>query len=832
MKKQTFFLLIFTIISHAIKAQTPAFYGVTYDGGDNGLGTIFKTDTTGLNYGLLDTFEIVYDGRNGQKPQLLEVNGVFYGVIGYGGENSGGVLFEFNPSNNAYLVKHHFSDSTGTRPECHLLLGSNGKIYGTTIGGGSYNRGTLFEYNILTDSLTRKISFYAEIGANPNGKIIESTPGIIHGLCRSGGEYNDGVLYEYSMASNTIVVLDDFNEIVNGRYPTGGLMKANNGKLYGLCTYGGLNNYGTLFEFDFTTDSIKNKYDLNLIDGRNPNGNFIQAANGKLYATTNSGGSATGSGRGTIIEYDIAQDKFSKLLTFSSFSSGTGYNAFGDLIETDTPGKYLLCLRGGGRNSSGSISIFDINTNTVLPKAYFDTYSIGHDAQGNVAKSSVTGKYYGITSSGGSGNNGVIYMFDNVKDTIIKIKDLSPSVNGKEPKCDLFQASNGKIYGTTLSGGTGHGVIFEYDPITMVKSKVAQFNGENGSLPRGSLVEVNGEIYGTTYQGGENNSGVIYKYNHQTKKLSKLKDLNVFGRYPIGGLILGSNGNLYSTTVGGGTSYLGNIIEYNILLDTIIEKGSFGEHDKGIYPYSNLIQAKNGNLYGTTLYGGEFNMGTVYTYDFSSDSIRTIASFNGLNGQSPMGELIQISTGEFFGMTTTGNSSGDNSQKGVVYEIDITNDSIIHRADFERNTTGYGSSGGFIEGNNGKLYGLSRSSYRDKARVLEFNPLTYDLKVTVNLTGFTDGSLLQATPFKTIGIQENNGKQEVMVYPNPSNSNIHLNANEEKINELSIFDVSGRKMEFNQDSKEHINISDLKPGVYFITAKTQSGIYRGKFIKN
>ena len=129
----------------------------------------------------------------------------------------------------------------------------------------------------------------------------------------AGGEINNGVLFEYDLAKDTLSKRKDFDGI-NGSYPIGSLMQASNGKLYGMTIEGGSNGVGVLFEYDFATNILTKKVDFegNSTGSYTP-GNLIQANNGKLYGMTLGGGT---NDDGVIFEYDPATNIFTKKIDF------------------------------------------------------------------------------------------------------------------------------------------------------------------------------------------------------------------------------------------------------------------------------------------------------------------------------------------------------------------------------------------------------------------------------------------------------------------------------------------------------------------------------------
>src|SRR4029077_15822440 len=127
--------------------------------------------------------------------------------------------------------------------------------------------------------------------------------------------------------------------------------------------------------------------------------------------------------------------------------------------------------------------------------------------------------------------------------------------------------------------------------------------------------------------------------------------------HPAGRLVQASDGNFYGTTAVGGGANGGKIFKLTPAgVLTILHTFTFGNSDGGI-PQSGLIQATDGNLYGTTQNGGSFGQGTVYQVS-TSGSFTVLRSFNqGSDGQ-PSGALIQATDGNLYGMTQRGGSFG------------------------------------------------------------------------------------------------------------------------------------------------------------------------------
>ncbi|HYX20757.1 MAG TPA: choice-of-anchor tandem repeat GloVer-containing protein, partial [Thermoanaerobaculia bacterium] len=132
-------------------------------------------------------------------------------------------------------------------------------------------------------------------------------------------------------------------------------------------------------------------------------------------------------------------------------------------------------------------------------------------------------------------------------------------------------------------------------------------------------------------------------------------------------LIRASDGNLYGTTCWGGTHGAGSIFRID-LANNLTTLHSFGPRAGGWAPYITLMQATGGDFYGTTLTGGEDTYGTVFKMNSSGDFV-TLHSFSGLpDGALPIGALIQASDGNLYGTTSSGGTHGG----GTVFKMDVS----------------------------------------------------------------------------------------------------------------------------------------------------------------
>ncbi len=203
-------------------------------------------------------------------------------------------------------------------------------------------------------------------------------------------------------------------------------------------------------------------------------------------------------------------------------------------------------------------------------------------------------------------------------------------------------------------------------------TSLASFNGANGANPGlGSLIQgTDGNFYGMTINGGVSNDGTIFKIS-SSGTLATLYNFCSHlsctdGKFPFGVLVQATDGNFYGTTNAGGAHGLGEIfrITPSGTLTTLYSFCSQASCTDGQAPYAGLVQGTDGNLYGTTT-NTFFKMTTrgalTTLYSFCTQQSCT-------DGVDPQGALVQSTNGSFYGTTISG---GANSC-GTIFEITAT----------------------------------------------------------------------------------------------------------------------------------------------------------------
>ena len=383
-----------------------------------------------------------FDGTDGAMPMsglIFDSAGNLYGTT-YGGGNSGGLcgssgcgtVFELTPGSNGQWTEtllHAFVGDDGVSPYGGLVLDGAGNLYGTTMQGGTYNNGVVFELSPQSNGTWHEMVLHhfgkGNDGGGPRASLIFDSVGNIYGTTSFGGEYKFGTVFELSpvMSGWKETILHSFGKGNDGRGLSGSLVLDAMGNLYGTTVGDSNKNFGSVFELvnsgGVWTEKVLHTFnDTSKIKiGDYPFGNLVFDGAGNLYGTTALGGPADD---GTIFE---------------------------------------LVKEAGGLWTEKVIHAFYAHP----PDGIRPNYGIVFDGAGNL---------YGTTYMGGKqGSSGTVFKFTPTtgghwKETLLyTFKDI---VNGRFPMCNLVLDSAGNLYGTTMWGGSFaykdrriFGVVFE-----------------------------------------------------------------------------------------------------------------------------------------------------------------------------------------------------------------------------------------------------------------------------------------------------------------------------------------------------------------------------------
>jgi uncharacterized repeat protein (TIGR03803 family) len=359
-------------------------------------------------------------------------------------------------------------------------------------------------------------------------------------------------------------------------------------------------------------------HSFDLTDGDEPAGALVQATSGSLYGTTVDGADNC---VGTVFEIS-ASGGFTKLRCFD----GTDGNLPRAALVQGTNGNFYGTTADGGANNFGTV--FEITSNGTLTTLYSFCSQVSqgvcmdgaHPYAGLIE--GTNGNFYGTTNGGGgSSASGTVFEITptGTLTTLYSFCAKSGCKDGENPAAGLVQAPNGDFYGTTSGGGIGYGTIFKIAP-TGALTTLHSFDGTDGASPYAGLVQAtDGDFYGTTIQGGASNYGTVFGVTPG----GTLTTLYSFcsqsgctdGILPEAGLIQANNGNFFGTTYSGGANNFGTVFEVTPSgrLVTLYNFCAQSECADGGRPYTGLIQDTNGNFYGTTSVHGTGGFGTVFS---------------------------------------------------------------------------------------------------------------------------------------------------------------------------------------------------------------------------
>ena len=353
------------------------------------------------------------DGRTPRGAMAEDSDGTFYGTTRAGGSSGYGTVFKLNRDGSGYTNLHSFSGTAtgGREPWAGLLVGSDGKLYGTTRFGG-LTQGTVFRINKDGNGYTNLHRFSASPdGREPLASLIEGGDGAIYGTTSTGGSNNVGTVFRLDKdGSNYLVLHHCANDGIDGANPWAGVIQASDGLLYGTTRYigaGGGGGYGTVFKLNPTNGSgytVLKRF-TEPLEGQQPFGEVVEGTNGVLYGTTFAGGS----GYGTLFKMEKDGTGFETLRRFSTGAEG--------------------------RNPHAGLVV------------------------------GANGFLYGTTYNGGSNNVGTVFT-TNPDGTNYRVLHhfLNDGITGADPWAGVIQGGDGALYGTTEHGGSsGAGTVFRLE---------------------------------------------------------------------------------------------------------------------------------------------------------------------------------------------------------------------------------------------------------------------------------------------------------------------------------------------------------------------------------
>jgi uncharacterized repeat protein (TIGR03803 family) len=516
-----------------------AVYGGPPSGGEPGWGTVFRIALDGT-FTVLHTFS----GTDGAAPGSLiqGSDGTFYGITAGGFPTAtAGTIFSMTPGGTV-TVLHTFSGGVdGGRPFAALTEMADGRFIGTTTEGGIGGKGTVF--TITPDGAFAVLhSFLGDVdGAAPNTALVDAGNGHFYGATLDGGSASRGGTVYRINSDGDISVLHTFRTGPDGSVPNGALVQGDDGSLYGTTTGGGDFGNGTVFKVS-SDGALTVLHEFDYFDGSTPGSGVISASDGDFYGTTILGGA---SNLGTV--YRMTPEGALTVLHEFGGAPG-GAHPLASLAQGDDGRLYGTTYYGG---ASGFGTVFSLDVDGTL--AVLHSFA-GGSAGGNPIAGLIQvadGSFYGTTSRGGSFDSGILFKMT-AEGSVTVLHSFGAPGDGAFPVAGVVQAMDGSLYGTTLRGGaTGNGTVFKVAGGGAISVVHSFTGGTGGAFPGGALIQAtDGYLYGTTISGGASGQGTVFKFSTSGVLLTLQSFTGEFTGRPFAALVQASDGHFYGTAAG------------------------------------------------------------------------------------------------------------------------------------------------------------------------------------------------------------------------------------------------------------------------------------------
>jgi uncharacterized repeat protein (TIGR03803 family) len=691
-------------------------------GGTNNVGVVFKIDRCG-NQRVLHSFT---GGADGSDPNglILDLFGNLYGTTTYGGASGNGVVFKIDPFGNETVLYSFTGGTDGAYPN-NVIRDWKGNLYGTTTNGGAAAGSNGYGVVFKIDASGKETTLYTFTGGNdgayPDLNVALDSFGNFYGTTNNGGTSGAGtagygVVFKLDSSGHE-TVLHNFTGGNDGAYPNG-VIRDFKGNLYGAASDGGTSGvgaagYGVVYKLDPSGNETALYNFTGGNDGAYPSSPLVLDWAGNLYGTTQLGGTAD---LGVVFKLDPSGHE-TVLHTFTRGAYGNQPDLAGVIL--DEFGNLYGTTAFSGAGGQGAVYKLDARGNATV------VYAFPGDADGQYPYNNGVivgpdGRLYGTTDYGGRHGAGVLYQLDgDGNEKVLSTFDFFTANGYGQPTAGVTRDSAGNFYGTTFIGQAdefyGYGVVYKVDAAGHATVLHNFTNGADGGNPYGGvIVDSKGNLYGTASGGGTSGGGVVFKIDpsgHETVLHNFTNGAD--GGNPNGGVIVDSKGNLYGTTSGGGTSGAGVVFKIDPSGNETVLYSFTGGADGGFPLFVALARDSAGNLYGTTEVGGASGNGVVFKLDPSGNETVLYSFTGGDDGAIPFAGVVLGPNGNLYGTTPYGGAAG----LGVVFKIDTSgNETVLHA--FAGGSDGAVPFAGVVLGPNGNLYGTTIDGGQTNAGVV------------------------------------------------------------------------------------------------------------------
>lgn len=682
-----------------VRGSDGAVYIATRSQGSNGSGQITRVNADGTGYQVLKAYLSGPDQPVAPNSLIEGSDQKLYGTTLTGGTWGHGTLFRMNRDGTGYTVLHNFTSGSNAGPLC-LIEFSDGLLYGTTSGASGTSR-SMFR---ISKEGTGYFPFSDSRGAKD---LTEGADGWIYATTDTttfGGIW--GTTFRVQKNGTGMTVLKNFNVSADGATPRSAPIFASDGVLYGTTSAGGSANKGVVYRMnpDGTNFTVVRSFLGTTSDGSRLDAKLTEGPDGFLYGATFGAGSF---GRGTVFRLQKDGSGYAILRHFEGPSDGGG---LGQRVQIAPDGTLFSANSFFGGDMAGTV--FRMNSDGSSFAALVHLGAPDGALPVSVVEAP-NGSLYGLTYNGGGARNGAIFRVNKDGTAFAVLHRFAASSDGRLPHGQLHLASDGWLYGVTVSGDTTTGTLFRIHPETGGYVTVHGFGGSSdGYLPYAGVVEASdGRLYGSTLAGGTNGGyGTLYGINKDGTGHTLLRSYangSVEGHTPASPLNEGPDGRLYGTTSGGGSANLGTLFALNKDGTGYTILHHFGATaGDGTAPYAGVMRGADGRLYGTTNGGGEHAKGTVYAVNTDGSGYATLKHFAGgaNEGTGPGYGTLAEKNGMLYGLTVLGGTF----DAGTAFKLNPDGTGFVTLVNFGLDDAdGRIPRGGLILGSDGTFYGTT-----------------------------------------------------------------------------------------------------------------------------
>jgi len=581
-----------------------------------------------------------------QRTLTIDAPAIDYTIIGTTrrGGNTRGTIYTVKTDGTNMSSTYVWQPGSNNLPNGGFLKATDGKLYGVIPAGGTPANGIVFSMNVDGTAFTVLHNFEYNDGSLPSGSLIEASNGYLYGVTTYGGG-GVGVIYRISKDGTDFSVLHQFTG--SSYNPVAGVVEAADSKLYGTTPQGGI-GYGAIYTINLDGTGFNEIVMFDgPVQGSYPRGTLIQGADLHLYGTTSSGGA---NGKGTVYKIETDGTAYTVLINFDGTS---GSNGSGQLTLASTGKLFGMTQRGG---SSDKGTLFTIGTDGTGFSALlsFDGTNLGAVPLGSLMESATDGYIYGMTSEGGTSNAGAAFKIKKDGTGFVKLLDFTGD-NGSSPIYGpLLELSSGQFAGMTSRGGASDAGTFFSISSTGTYTLLKDFL-QPPNLPE-ELVSNDGvtNYTGVLSAGGANGSGGLFTVMPDGSGYTFLADFPS-GDFPFAGrLLIASDHSIWGLRREGVSVFTFSMFRVN---PDGTGYQSFAMDDPAIGTRTAaLVEGKDGYIYGAAADGGAFGKGTIFRINPDGTGLTHMADIpGGAEGGHP-NLLIRHSDGLLYGTTIAGGS--------------------------------------------------------------------------------------------------------------------------------------------------------------------------------